>query len=332
MTGAPASFGRMRVAIVLSAVIAFAACTRAAGKPVESDEAALAARAEKFNQALTAPDSGTKMGGAIARWIMPDDLKEISGLTLTSDGRLFGHGDEHAHVFEIDYRRGRIVKEFTLAEKGQAVKGDFEAITTADDGRMFLLESDGKLYEFKEGADSSNVGFTVYDTGLKDECEFESVAFVKPLNSLLLACKKISDKKLKDSVVVFRWKLGGDALPAARLSHFSIPLPQAIGANGWDGFHPSDITINPFNGDYVLIASRESGMMEITPAGKVVFSRPLPGTHDQAEGIAITSDSLLIISDEAAAKKADPIDHPHRVPDDPGTHRPAFVTVYRWHE
>ena len=127
-------------------------------------------------------------------------------------------------------------------------------------------------------------------------------------------------------------KLGGDALATERLSHFTVPIADAIGANGWDGFHPSDITINPFNGDYVLIASRESGMMEITPAGRVVFSRPLPGTHDQAEGVAITSDSLLIISDEAAAKKADPIDHPPRVPDDPGAHRPAFVTVYRWHE
>ena len=200
MTLAPAFFGGVRVAVLLGAL---AACN-ATSKPAQSDDAALAARAEKFKTALAAPDSNTKMGGAIARWIMPDELKEISGLTLTSDGRLFGHGDEHAHVFEIDYRRGVIVKEFTLAEKGQPVKGDFEAITTADDGRMFLLASNGKLYEFKEGADSSNVGFTMYDTGLKDECEFESVAFAKPLNSLLLACKKISDKKLKDSVVVFR--------------------------------------------------------------------------------------------------------------------------------
>jgi uncharacterized protein YjiK len=325
-------FGRARAASLLGVLTMLAACSDAASKPVESDAAALAARAEKFSKALAAPDSNGKMGGAIARWIMPDDLKEISGLTLTRDGRLFGHGDEHAHVFEIDYRRGMIVKEFTLAEKGQAVKGDFEAITVADDGRMFLLESNGKVYEFKEGADSSNVGFTVHDTGLKDECEFESVAFVKPLNSLLLACKKVTDKKLKDSVVVFRWKLDSDALPTERLSHFTVPMVQVIGANGWDGFHPSDITVNPFNGDYVLIASRESGMLEITPAGKVVFSRPLPGTHDQAEGIAITSDSLLILSDEAAAKKADPIDHPHRVPDVPGAHRPAFVTVYRWHE
>lgn len=319
-----------RFVLLGGALSLVAACSESEATPAKADPAALSQREEQFKRKLAAPDSDEKFGGAVARWIMPDNLKEISGLTLTSDGRLFGHGDEHAHVFEIDYRRGMVVKEFTLAEKGKAVKGDFEGITVTPDGRMFLLESDGKLYEFKEGADSADVTFTVYDTGLKDDCEFEGVAYDKTLNALLLACKKIKNKKLKDSVVVFRWKLAGDAAPAARLSHLSVSMSDAIGANEWDGLHPSDITIDPFNGNYVLIASREKAMFEITPAGKVVFSHPLPGEHDQAEGIAITKDSLLIISDEAAAKKVDPIAHPHRVPDDSLQHRPAFVTVYRW--
>jgi uncharacterized protein YjiK len=307
-----------------------AACSEQPKKDAKPDPAALTQREEKFQHKLASPDSDEKLGGAVARWIMPDNLKEISGLTLTNDGRLFGHGDEHAHVFEIDYRRGVVVKEFTLAEKGKAVKGDFEGITVTPDGRMFLLESDGKIFEFKEGADSADVAFTVYDTGLKDDCEFEGVAFEKTLNALLLACKKVKNKKLKDSVVVFRWNLSGDAAPAARLSHFTVSMTDAIGSNDWDGLHPSDITIDPFNGNYVLIASREKAIFEITPAGKVVFSRALPGEHDQAEGVAITKDSLLIISDEAAAKKVDLVAHPHRVPDDPNQHRPAFVTVYRW--
>ena len=324
------SRNRARLALLGAALAICAACSETEGKSSKPDQAELTQRAENFQRKLAAPDSDLKLGGAVARWIMPDNLKEISGLTLTSDGRLFGHGDEHAHVFEIDYRRGVVVKEFTLAEKGKAVKGDFEGITVTDDGRMFLLESDGKIYEFKEGADSANVAFTVYDTGLKDDCEFEGVAFEKTLNALLLACKKVKNKKLKDSVVVFRWKLSGDAAPASRLSHFTVSMTDAIGANDWDGLHPSDITVDPFSGNYVLIASREKAIFEITPAGKVVFSRPLPGEHDQAEGIAITKDSLLIISDEAAAKKVDLVAHPHRVADDPNQHRPAFVSVYRW--
>jgi predicted amidohydrolase YtcJ len=37
----------------------------------------------------------------------------------------------------------------------------------------------------------------------------------------------------------------------------------------------------------------------------------LPGEHDQAEALAITKDSILIIGDEAARK-------------------PAVITLYRW--
>ena len=326
----PLSARAARITALVGVLMACAACDAQQGKPVKPDASALAQRAAKFARALASPDSDAKDGGAIARWIMPNDLKEISGLALTGDGRLFGFGDEHAHVFEIDFRRGVIVKEFTLAEKGKAVKGDFEGMTIAPDGTMYMVESNGRVFAFKEGKDSANVGFTVFDTGLKDECEFEGVAFEKTLNALLLACKKISDKKLKDAVVIFRWKLSGDTARAARLSHLSVPMSDAIGANEWDGLHPSDITVAPFTGDYVLVASREQAILEITPAGKVVFSRPLPGVHDQAEGVAITKDSLLIVSDEAAAKKVDLVAHPHRVADDPNQHRPGFVTVYRW--
>jgi uncharacterized protein YjiK len=326
----PFSVRGARIALLCGAVAAFAACDAKDGKTARPDASALARRAETFARKLASPDSDGQDGGAIARWIMPNDLKEISGLALMGDGRLFGFGDEHAHVFEIDFRRGVIVKEFALAEKGKAVKGDVEGLTIAPDGTMYMLESGGTLFAFKEGKDSATVSFTVYDTGLKDECEFEGVAFDKTLDALLLACKKISDKKLKDAVVIFRWKLTGDTARAARISHLSVPMADAIGSNEWDGLHPSDITIDPFTGDYILVASREKAILEITPAGKVVFSRPLPGVHDQAEGVAVTRDSLLIVSDEAAARKADPVAHPHRVADDPSQHRPAFLTVYRW--
>jgi uncharacterized protein YjiK len=330
MAGSPRD---ARTRVLIGAIVGplfCAACATSAAKSAEPDSSELAQRAVRFEKAVASPDTNSKQGGAIARWILPDDLKEISGLALTEDGRLFGHGDGHAHVFEIDYRRGRVVKEFTLADHSQELKGDFEAMTIANGGDMFLLASDGKLYKFKEGADSAKVQYTEYDTGLKDECEFESVAFDKTLNSLMLACKRVFNKSRKDSLVIFRWKLTGDSSRAARLSHFTVPLAAAIGANEWDGLHPSDITVDPLDGNYVLIASREKAILEITPAGQVVFSRPLPGEHDQAEGVAITKDSLLIISDEAAGKAAGAAAHAHRVADDPGEHRPAYVTVYRW--
>ena len=56
----------------------------------------------------------TATDGAIARWLLPRELDEISGIALTSDGRLLAHGDERAQISEIDYRRGVIVKQFVV--------------------------------------------------------------------------------------------------------------------------------------------------------------------------------------------------------------------------
>jgi len=289
-----------------------AACS-GSEKPVKQadladDSLVLDQRRARLDDALAHPDSdaGTK---PIALWKLPDQLKEISGLAVTADGRLLAHGDSRGKVFEIDFRRGVIVKEFTVGSP--PVHGDFESITIVGDSVM-LFTSDGKLYSFPEGASGAVVPYTVRDTGLGAECEFEGMVFDSLSNALLLACKKTHDKALKDSLVIFRVPLtqannGKEPKP----THLAIAMTAVIGANGWDGFHPSDITIDRFSGNYVLVASREQALLEITPKGEVVFARALPSGHEQAEGVAITKDHILIISDEAKGG-------------------PALITLYRW--
>ena len=92
---------------------------------------------------------------------------------------------------------------------------------------------------------------------------------------------------------------------------YYVPLKDFVGRIGEERFHPSDITIDPFTGDYVLISGIEKAIVEITPDGHVVFARKLPPGHDQPESVAITKDSILIIGDEAKQ-------------------RPAILTLYRW--
>jgi uncharacterized protein YjiK len=233
-------------------------------------------------------------------------MAELSGFTLTPDGRLLAHGDEHAKISEIDYRRGVIVKQFTLGKP--PVKGDFEAIASVDD-RLYLLESNGTLYEFREGKDGERVDYNTHDTKLGKECEFEGLAYDPTIASLLLACKHVGTKSLKDDVVIYLWPIQKNE---HELSTLTVPLasiPEAIRRKGQ--FHPSDITIDPINGNYVLLSSLEKAIVEITPSGQVVFARRLPGDHDQAEALAISKDSVLIIGDEA-------------------TRLPAVITLYRW--
>src|SRR5262249_45231084 len=152
------------------------------------------------------------------------------------------------------------------------------------------------LYEFREGANGERVDYTTHDTRLGKECEFEGLAFDSTLNSLVLACKRVAAKHLKDDLVIYRLRIsgGGD-----RMSMLTVPLDRILPLIGEKDLHPADITIDPFTGNYVLVSAIEKAIVSITPVGDVVFARKLPGDHPQAESVAITKDSILIIGDEA---------------------------------
>ncbi len=235
----------------------------------------------------------------IARWVLPQRLAEISGLALTPDGRLLAHNDEIGRIFEIDYRRGVIGKQFLLGRTN--VRADFEGITVANQA-IYLLASDGKLFEFREGDAGAHVPYKIHDTHLGRECEFEGVAFDPAIGSLLLACKNVGKKSLLGFLVIYRWKL--DEGNGPRLSLLTVPLAQVIGSNHWKGLHPSDITVDPSSGHYVLVSAQEEALIELTPSGEVVSARPLPAGHVHTEGVAVTKDGILIISDESGKQAA----------------------------
>lgn len=271
------------------------------------DSAGLEARVTRLAEALAEADSGEGRDKPVARWLMPAQLSEISGLALTPDGRLFAHNDESARITELDYRRGTVIKQFFVGKEG--LRGDFEGLAYAGD-RFYLLSSEGTLYEFREGADGERVEYTAHDTHLGKECEFEGVAYDSAASSLVLACKNVAVKKFKDMLVLYRYSLGDSG--GARLSELTVPLSEAIGKNGWKQLRPTDITVDPSNGNYVLVAAQEKALVALTPAGVVLFSRPLGGRHPQSEAIAITRDSILIIGDESLAT-------------------PGSITLYHWH-
>jgi uncharacterized protein YjiK len=241
----------------------------------------------------------------VAKWIMPENLKEISGIAVTADGRLLAHDDELSRIFEIDPRRGVIIKSFLF---GNGLRGDFEGITIVGD-TVWVIKSNGELYSFREGENGTRVPYAKFDTKLGKECEFEGVAYQADSSWLVMPCKNARGKGFDDEFVIFRWRIGSHA--DSGITKIEIPLSEVVGNNKWKHFRASDITIDPVTGDYVIISSLEHGLIVMRPDGEVVESRSLPGKHEQAEGVAITKDSILIISDEA-------------------TNKPPAVTLYRW--
>ena len=293
------------LALLVCVLHSAAACRQTPEAKAAQIRALEVARKEQLARRIAAADANPSQAAPIAMWIMPTELREISGLSLLPNGHVLAHDDEVGVVYEIDPRTGIIVKHFKLDGDPH---GDFESITTAGSD-IYLLESKGVLFKFKDGADASAVPYTRFDTRLGHECEFESLAYEADSSRLLLACKNVKAQALKGQLVIYRLPL--PMTDTSNMSTMTVPMTDVVGTNGWKKFQPSDMAIDPTTKNYVLIGSREKGLVEITPGGEVVRSEPLPKGHNQPEGVAVTPDGILIVSDEA-------------------TQKPAAITLYRW--
>jgi uncharacterized protein YjiK len=235
-------------------------------------------------------DSQEKSADGLVQWALPKKLKEISGLALTDDERLLAVTDESGIVYELDYRTGRIVKAFALGNP--TVRGDFEGIAVLD-GTVWLMTSSGDLYAANEGDDGERVAYERYKTNLGNKCELEGLAEVKSRHSLALICKQ-AKKKLR----VFEWAVAGSAI--RQTDQFSLPEKAMEKAIGKKRVNPSGITIEPDTGSWLILASRQNAVFELSHDGELidVIMRLNDKRHRQAEGIAITSDGHLLIADE----------------------------------
>lgn len=286
-----------RLAAVAAALMLFGC--RGSGDFSEAEAKELADRERRLAERLASPASDS---GPLARWVLPPQLLEISGLAVTAAGNLLAHNDEQSIVYVIDPRRGVVLKQFTVGDK--PLRGDFEGIAVSG-SEIFLMTSNGMIYRFREGNDGDNVQYSTIDTRLGKECEFEGVA-VDRNGVILLACKNVAKKGPKDQLVIYRWD--------PRLSQASvlgIPYATAIGSNGWKDLHPSDLAVDPATGNYVVIAAQEKALIVVTPEGQVVRSGPLPERARQAEGVAVATDGILYVGDE-------------------GSTDPATISLYRW--
>ncbi|MGH7515263.1 MAG: hypothetical protein ACREOQ_20355 [Gemmatimonadales bacterium] len=231
------------------------------------------------------------------RWELPSSLREISGLAVDSAGRVFAHDDERAIIYQLDPAARRVVKRFSFGHP--AARGDFEAIAVADN-QLILTTSDGVLYAGREGADGEAVPFTVQATGAGRLCEIEGMVYAPGDRALLFACKEPRTRALHGHFTVLRWSLERKALDP-RPSIF-VPLAGLTRDLRVPGFHPSELVRLARSGRYLVLASRESAIAELTGTGDVVaVARLRHRDHPQAEGLAVANDGALLVADEGGS-------------------------------
>ncbi|NOS84805.1 MAG: hypothetical protein HOP31_06670, partial [Ignavibacteria bacterium] len=232
---------------------------------------------------------------------LPSELLEVSGITFTDDNRMFAHGDEDGDIFEIDPSGSNIIKKFHLGSL-LVVKGDFEDITYVN-GKFYLVESNGKLYEFSEGNNGEFVKYKTYKTFLTGKNDVEGLCYDNETNSLLLACKGSGGKDYGKDKTVYSFSL--DNLELDQTPRFIISAKD-IKNNSVEGkFNPSGIAKNPISGSFYVIAAQGNTLLEISKNGEVLDQADLPEKiHVQAEGIAFKNDGTLCISNEGREKQA----------------------------
>ena len=238
---------------------------------------------------------------SLQQWKLPKILKEISGLALTPDERLFAVNDEQAVIYELDYQEGGIKKTFAL---GRPVpRDDFEGIAYLD-GVIYLVTSAGLIYVTTEGDDGERVDFEIYQTGLGRFCEIEGLAEDDETNNLLMACKKAKKKKHGGRFSIFSWSTSDHKV----LHDLEIMLPEDEIADriGKKHVRPSAIVIHPETADIYGLAGPQRAIFQLTPTGELIDAiiLPLADRHRQPEGIEITRDGKLLIADEGGDKKA----------------------------
>ncbi len=233
---------------------------------------------------------------------LPKRLREVSGLAMLAGNRLLAHDDEKGTVVEIDYRDGSVVKDFKLGGPRGRVADDLEGIAAAE-GRLYLVSSSGRLYEFGEGDDGATVSYTRHETGVGRFHEIEGLAYDPDQRVLLLVSKNPRKAGQADMIAIYRWSVdtrrlveGGPVLIEA--SMLARPIDHKK-------FQPSGIERHPASGNYFVVAARQRAVAEITPRGTVLaVSKLKAGRHRQAEGIAFASDHTMVIADEGAGKRA----------------------------
>jgi len=246
------------------------------------------------------PTTSVQASGSDAplhQWRLPNELREISGLAVSPDGRLFAHNDEFAIIYEIDTSSGRVVGSFGV---GTPERGDFEGLAITPDGAFWLTTSDGQVLRFNAGDNGARVPFEQFDSGLRETCEIEGLAYLEGEQNLIFACKENHERAMRRTIAFYAWSPGGDAATLWR----SVPESEIVDAVEARRFRPSSIEFDPERERWLVLSAFQPVLAEFDNAGNLRSARRLHSDHIQAEGLTVLPDGSLVIADEGGDGRA----------------------------
>lgn len=238
--------------------------------------------APKGSRAMIA---GVDMTTPAARWALPDALQEISGLAAADPGRVLAHNDEIGVIYEIDYRNGRVGRQWTLGSP--RIDADFEGVELVG-RRVTLMSSDGRLFSGDIPRSGELIApVTLTDTGLGRRCELEGLGIAQD-GSWLLPCKAERGRRGDPFTILF-WP---ETPPGTAREVFMRASVRRL------PLHPSAV-VQTSSRTLVVLFGPEQAIGEFDAGGRPIALLKLDTRrHAQPEGLAIAADGTLLIADE----------------------------------
>ncbi|WP_162426252.1 SdiA-regulated domain-containing protein [Pontibacter pudoricolor] len=275
----------------------------AAGKLIEQQTNTAPATQQQASIIPTSLQNGSKNGleAPVAQWELPDNLREVSGIAMLSDGLIACVQDEEGAIHLYDPEKKTIVEKIDFAGPG-----DYEGISIVEKD-AYILRSDGSIYEitdFRNGKPAVKEHKTV----LAGTQNTEGMAYDATNNRLLIACKGY-DTKLGDKKGIYSFSLNDKKMHAEPT--FQIPLAQdnlsttskKKKKSQYDVLQPSSFEVHPVTGELYLMDAVNSKLHVINDQGDILKTMPLDDNLlRQPEGLTFNQNGELYIASEGGKK------------------------------
>jgi uncharacterized protein YjiK len=247
-------------------------------------------------------------------YVMPKELKEISGLSHYRDMQFFTVNDEKGNLYLYDLSTGTIIAEVDFGKRG-----DYEAVTR-NNNIVYVAESNGnvKVIDYQRRTKISE-----FNSSLSKKNDVEGLSFDAENNWLLFACKgklENKDKKTKNAKGIYYIDLNNrnTDIKEYKIINLEQELDSLTRFNLFDNFinntntnsrirrfAPSGMSYDPITGYLYILANRGKILVvldkEKDTKGIYFLSHRIFG---QPEGISFDKDGNLYISNESKSTKA----------------------------
>ncbi len=247
---------------------------------------------------ITDDDFQYDLSKPVDRWVLPPELREISGLGYMPDGQLACIQDEKGILYMLNFET-REINKLPFAKKG-----DYEGVEIIGDS-AYVLKSNGDLYVFSYKNKDPEVHKV--KTPLTDQNNSEALAYDPITKTLLIGCKgkaalksnhakgkaiyafNLTERTLSAEPVFL---LKSKELKEALYSHHLNPYKQ-------NGFRISGLAVHPVTRKIYTIGTVGKLMIILDRNQKIKSVASLsPHLFIQPEGICFDPKGIMYISSE----------------------------------